>query len=255
MFVFIAVVPLLLFSLFRWSVVGHLGLVSFGGINVSAITTQMLTRDLITELSSDVQPLARHILDRLDQHEKIGLHPVCYRSNWRPLSRYDAFEICYSYIAWDINYRAAMTLYDRDFVKANTGLTSLAKTIILAKPMEYIVLLSKSIVTGISRIVRGEPIALILGGLLLFTKFIQLCTRNSKTLDSLSIEYSFCFNRELSAMIFLAVSFFMAALLLVILVEPPIQRYVNGASVFIPSVLALGIFSVVVDIRRIFQQR
>ena len=58
----IAIVPFLLFCFLRWVVVGHFGLVSFGGMNIIGIAGQFLTEDMIPKLPETVQPLAVRVL-------------------------------------------------------------------------------------------------------------------------------------------------------------------------------------------------
>ena len=53
-----SLLPFLAWSALRWFVVGHFGLVSFGGYNIIGIAGQFLQKDSTTQLSTDIRPLA-----------------------------------------------------------------------------------------------------------------------------------------------------------------------------------------------------
>lgn len=71
----IAFLPFLAFCLLRLAVVGHFGLVSFGGWNIAGLTVELLDRPLIdSQVPEDLRAAALEMLDaRREVHRRRGL--------------------------------------------------------------------------------------------------------------------------------------------------------------------------------------
>ncbi|MDY7092555.1 MAG: hypothetical protein SX243_06220 [Acidobacteriota bacterium] len=69
------VLPFLAYSSLRWAVMGHFGLVSFGGYNLAGVVTPLLDEELIAELPEEDQELGRLVLEK---RREIGLETVSW---------------------------------------------------------------------------------------------------------------------------------------------------------------------------------
>ncbi len=91
--------PWIAFSTLRLVTVGHFGLVSFGGTNLSAISTFLVDERAITALPDDVRPTARTILKR---RERNGWPQLTWGAD---VERY--FFKRYNLSLWKVAYRSA----------------------------------------------------------------------------------------------------------------------------------------------------
>jgi uncharacterized membrane protein len=82
-------------------------------------------------------------------------------------------------------------------------------------------------------------------GILFFISTVSivnnLLSRRNTMVKFLSVPLSY----KLSAMVFIGMTFYLSGLVLVILVEPPIARYMLAVLVFIPSIFSLSILMLV----------
>lgn len=101
----LAFVPLLSFCLLRLIVVGHFGLVSFGGFNLVGIAASLLSKSTVAGLPADLRPLAQTILE---QRTERGLKPVQERRVDRfPGARQKHWYREFDPNVWQISGRAA----------------------------------------------------------------------------------------------------------------------------------------------------
>jgi hypothetical protein len=217
------VAPLLLFCGLRWTVVGHFGLVSFGGYNFIGITGQLLTPELSEDLPAHLQPLARSILQRSETAS----------SGKRP-GYFDIIEN-YNHTIWHVTAPAAQEQYGDDAVLVNERLTEISWQIIRLRPEAYIRWLLPAAKDGVAQLFEyaflDRPGLILLAGLILCQ--IVLIARRRRQQEAAAIprrDYFF----ELHASLLIALAFAAAKLALVILVEPPIHRYVAAAAIFLP---------------------
>ena len=69
----LAFAPFLLWCGLRWAMVGHFGLVSFGGANIIGITASMVTPEAVLLLPAEHRPFARALIK---ERERQGLAPL-----------------------------------------------------------------------------------------------------------------------------------------------------------------------------------
>jgi hypothetical protein len=223
--------PLLAFCVFRWSVVGHFGLVSFDGYNWIGVAGQLLDEDLLPELSPEVRPLAREILKRR------AVFPA-----WEAPVNYFAMERNYNSLLYQITVPAAADLYDGDLVQMNDQMTALAMETLALRPREYLRWLAWSGRDGLRSVlilfITDKGTRLCLLALLLMQAAVM--RRYGKT-GRLPAPWppSEQRYREVNTLVWLAIGYGAPKLLLVMAVQVPNHRYVSAAMIFTPTVAAV----------------
>lgn len=231
--------PFVAFCTLRWQLVGHWGLVSFGGFNVTGITTQFLDDELAEELPDSLRPVAREVLRRRAL------------SAFRPPADFWTMEAQFNTMVWSVSHPAAVALHGEDPVAVNRELTRLAHETIRRRPRDYarwLVGNAKHALKQIQFLCLLDPGGESLFAILLLTHLAMLCIgprpriRNGEdphsatrmTTPDAVIRY-----RERHLLFWTALTFAAAKSTLVILVEPAIDRYMTGAITFLPSALAV----------------
>ena len=130
-------IPFALFCSLRWMVVGHWGLVSFGGYNIIGIAGQFLDPALVEALPPDLQPLGQAIVDR-----RVELGIVDYRAelglDWQQAD-YQAMELRFNSVVWQAAVPAAREMHGTDNATAiNRDLSRLSREIIRRRPGAYL---------------------------------------------------------------------------------------------------------------------
>lgn len=241
-----SIVPLLLFCFLRLVIVGHFGLVSFGGQNTVGIAVEMLSPEAIDQLPVRDRPLA------------LVLHRA--RVAW-PTPRFlttqgvpdDWNDAAIQYAA-NIN-RIARTMQAKfpspdageDNVGQDKALSHMSTGVFRARPDLYAAWLMAAALEGAK--VATE---LLLGGggdegfglgrpaslgilLVLIALMISSWLLERRAFGEGSRPH---YARAVTVVLFLASLFFLLNMLLVILVEPPIARYVQAAAFLLPCVAA-----------------
>jgi hypothetical protein len=222
-----SIIPFLAWCTFRWAWVGHFGLVSFGGYNIVGIAGQLLERDTLPFLSADVQPLAEEILKRRD-----GL------KDW-PLQRdYESMETQFNRSVWEIAVPVASSLYGDDSRLMNYQMAKLSSEILLQDPKAYLRWLAwstkRAIRTSVEITLRN-PIVMLSIPLMLCAFAIRWRRKSLGVELARSIDFAY----EFQWIVWTAIGFAVCKLGLVILVEPPIDRYCAPATIFLPSILVM----------------
>jgi hypothetical protein len=246
-----AALPYLAFATLRWVKVGHFGLVSFGGTNLSAAAACFLDHDLVRELPEDSRLAARKAL------------AARRRAGFQPLRRGDDtakwFEEQYNENLWRIMRPGARALLDRerrrareatavgeepprldprpDQVVINARLGELSEQIILRRPGLYLQWVRDSFGFGLRQlgdrpwvfwpatlIVLALPVSWVIGA-------------RSRRTDGGGRSDVRPFGLFL-----VGVLYFVANLLLLALVTFPFARYFAGAVLLLPSVLCVELF-------------
>ena len=226
-----ALLPFLLFCAARWFVTGHFGLVSFGGYNLIGISGQLLHPGLVNQLPESTQSLAREILARRP------LHP-----RWREPEDGAAMEELYNVTVWEISVPAARELYGDQPVEVNQALGHLAREIIQLRPLAYARWLVWAGRTGVRRVLSlliidpGTRLCLIAAALLEGIVLVRRWRYGVLPPPFLPTNQAFV---ETHVLLWLALTFAATKLLLVILVETPLERYLASAIVFAPPLIGV----------------
>ena len=221
-----SLVPFLGWCTLRWFVVGHFGLVSFGGYNIIGIAGQLLKPDWANQLTSDVQPLAYEVLKRRD-----------LQRDWPEDASYDNMESHFNAMVWDIAVPAASELYESDSRVMNRQMANLSGQILMGHPRSYATWLwmavKRAIRTSIELTLRNPIVAISIPMLMVAFAVGWRNGNSSRGCEALKCE------REFQTIVWMALGYAMCKLGLVILVEPPIDRYCAPAAVFIPSIFVM----------------
>ena len=222
-----SVLPFLAWSTMRWFLVGHFGLVSFGGYNIVGIAGQLLERESIPYLNEETRTLAANILTRREAQK-----------NWPQQRDYDSMESHFNETVWEIAVPAASQLYDSDSRMMNLQMAKLSSQILLHEPKAYglwLVWAAKRAVRSSAEIVLRNPVVMISIPLMLWA----FAVRWRRQLLGIRLTQAFDHSCEFQLMVWTAFGFALCKLGLVILVEPPIDRYCAPATLFFPSILAM----------------
>jgi hypothetical protein len=236
-----AAVPLLVFCGLRFLVVGHFGLVSFGGYNVIGIAGQLLDAETIDQLPEQVRPLANTILER--EQELPG---------WKQPPGY--YDICdnYAAVVWEVSVPAAQSHFGNNDMLVNERLGELSREIILARPKAYVRWLLPAMKIGMTQVFEFSFLdwpGLVMLAALIVCQFLKASGhRRGVLVRSADAAYVF----EYHATLLIAVTFALAKLTLVILVEPPFFRYMGPAAIFFPMWLAVALLD---RLSRLLQER
>lgn len=227
---FCSTIPFLAWCSLRWFLVGHFGLVSFGGYNVVGIAGQMLRREEVEKLSAEIQPLATAILNSRDQ-----------RVDWSTRMTYSVYEIQYNPMVWQIAVPAAEKIYDADSRRVNLALAQLSREVIALRPVRYGIWLGHAAKRALTQTVHlslVNPVS-VCSVCLIVLFFGASWLKSRRNLQQPQV---FRYVVEYQTIVWLGIGFAICATTLVILVETPLARYCAPAAVFLPSVLSMGVF-------------
>jgi hypothetical protein len=222
--------PFLAYCTLRWVVVGHFGLVSFGGLNLIGVVGQFLEADDAAALPADLQPVAQKMLDRRDELPE-----------YEPPTSYAAMERQFNPTVWTLAAPAAEESVGEDSLAVNGLVSRLARELLERHPREYtrwLVWNAKHACLELAQIVLLDRGTLLILALSLLGQLRSLlrpaglaCVGDGPPTDTRRI--------ELHALFWLAIGFAAAKTLLVLLVEPTIGRYMISAGPLLPPVLAV----------------
>ena len=240
--------PFVAFCTIRWAVVGHWGLVSFGGYNTVGVAGQFLDEELVDELPNDVRLLATEILRRRAADK-----------NWTAPSNFIAMEQMYNPMVWGVAVPAARQLYANNPVLVNQNLGRLSTSIIQRRPILYMRWLRWNVIHAFKQVVLLSitdlgtmftgALYLLTHGIVFFrwrrTAFEPGSTESDGTIKSprkTSTDWTMetdagVQHLESHLLFWTAISFAAFKVLLVILVEPANGRYMTGAMPLIPAAL------------------
>ena len=241
----ISIVPFLAFSGLRLGVVGHFGVVSFGGTTLIGIASQLLTEDMVKDLPADSQPLAVAILERRNAMETIPLPSYLAPGNrydlvWvylAPGTRYDHVWMSkrYNIYIWDLSLPVARELYGDDPVRSDTELMKLSLGVIRSAPQRYARWFFGATIRGLTemtwRDLRFVGLLVVLG-----------CVHMARVLRNREAMPGAAHSLELNSMLLVGCGFALAKLLLVALVAPTVGRYMAASGIFLPGILIVAIW-------------
>lgn len=226
--------PFVCYSLLRLVIVGHFGLVSFGGYNFVGIVGQFLKPESVSQLSDELQPLAQAML------EQRGL-----LAEWEPPLDFYAMERMYNLTVWQLAVPAAEDVQGDASVDVNTTLARLGKELLLMSPRQYVQWLCWNgwhAVVQIVTLTALDRATVVLLLLLLLAHLVELVRgpardrSETRAITGSDNQRSFV---DLHLIFWTSLAFAIAKALLVVLVEPANDRYMAGAMVLLPGALAL----------------
>ncbi len=219
--------PLVGFCLLRLVVVGHFGLVSFGGYNTVGIAAELLDPMLAAELPASLRPLAQEIL-----HEREARQMPSAVADGNVNIR--QWTENYNVSIWQIAYPAAVRLYGRDPVTINRMLTRLSHEVLWAKKALYLRFVRYNLGESLGALVASNRVlkACLLLAVSLFVLRAILTPRADAAVTlspGLPVE----------VLAWVGLTFAAANVLLIVLVETMVDRYAQAAGQFLPAVFSL----------------
>lgn len=235
-----SVVPFLAWCTLRFVLVGHFGLVSFGGYNIVGITGQLLRAEHVPHLSKPSRELAERILVERSQ-----------RTDWDSSGAFDRVSQQFNPMVWEIAVPIASELEGGEAKKINASLSRFSREVLMVAPKEYCIWLLRAIkhaTIELARSVGGNAVVWIATVVFAYwwcIDWLQMKQRAkpvNEARDREAKEWLFAARalermREVQAIVWLAVGWSFGKMLLVILVEPPNERYAGPASLFLASAL------------------
>lgn len=230
-----AVGPFLAWATLRLLIAGHWGLVSFGGYNIAGVAVQFVDEEFAEAAPADLQPLCRRILDARARLDGV-----------RAPDSFDAMEAMFNPSVWQIAVPAARELTDDDPVATNRLLSRLSLQVIRHDPGRYVQWLiwngnhARQEVTRLVAFDKGTVFLLVL----VFVVYLRDLLRRGRTggqSPQPDGEWGTVpgDRRESHMLFWLGTGFLGAKVLLVILVEPAMSRYMIGAGSLIPALFAV----------------
>ena len=238
--------PLFLFCLLRLAIVGHFGLVSFGGQNTIGISIEMLDSESVARLPAEDRPLAQilargreawpapRFLTRRGTGENWIQNAETYAANVNRIGR--ALQAKFPTSGGETGNVALDRAFSRISLHTFQAewplyLTWLAGAGAESFRMALYLLLGGGGAEGFG---IGPGYSLILA-LALMALVLLAWPLERRAFGEGSRPH---FSRAVTVLLFISGTFFLASMALVILVEPPIARYVEAAAFLLPCVAA-----------------
>ncbi len=232
------VIPFVLFCSLRWALVGHWGLVSFGGYNLFGVVGQFLDEDSAATLPADLQPLAREMLKKRAQW-----------ANYEPPVNFLAMEQMYNPTVWEMAVPTIRERHEDKNVRVNHELSQLSRELLKRHFRQYCQWLLWNSVHAFKVIFllvltdHGTGLlCLVFGGLQAWSLWRgpHLCLpKPAIRTDTSNTDITAVRFLEWHLLLWTAIAFVSAKGLLVILVEPANERYMTGAMPLLPAALAV----------------
>ncbi len=239
------ILPYLAFASLRWVRVGHFGLVSFGGYNLSGLAACLLDRELVGELEPSHREIGRYVLRRREHR------------HWKPYrlgeGSIEWFEQ-YTQNIWPFTMQAAIVQVQREKraaaargeqlerhlrVAINDKLQGFSKAVIRRRPRQYLEWVWNANLYG-WRQLAASPWVVWPGGLLALSVAGTAALRRSGA----GAAAHFRAWPEVVALLLLGCTFFLSYLLLISLISFPFQRYYFGTVLLLPSALCVTLAAV-----------
>jgi hypothetical protein len=245
----VAIVPFIAWCTLRWMLVGHFGLVSFGGYNIVGITGQLVAPEHLQRLTARSQDLGERILAERTK-----------RTDWNTSGAFDSVTQQFNPMVWEIAVPIASELEGGEPKRINARLSQFSREILLASPKEYGIWLLRAMKHAAIELIRSlgsNPlvwIAIAWMGWFWCTDWLSMKRRSElfphpqrnesdgEHDATVAIERM----RAAQTIVWLSIGWSVGKMMLVILVEPPNDRYAGPASLF----LASAVVTVISQIRR-----
>ena len=222
----LTLLPLLAFAGLRWGVVGHFGLVSFGGYNLAGMAACFTDPGLAAELEPPIGETARRT------------YGARLRRGWQPMTGDDDpadFFPQYSDSIWDVAVQVMKAqLSDEgapqiDVVAINQRLTEFGRAVVAARPRLYLRWIGAAMLYGLAQL-DDDPWVLWPAALVALSLPFTWRRRSGES------------SRPFVAVMALGPVYFAAYLVLVSLVSFPFARYHASTTLLLPSSLTLALY-------------
>jgi hypothetical protein len=247
----LAVLPYIGFCLFRWCLVGHFGLVSFGGMNLIGVAGQFLNEETIVGVPAHLQPWAHKVLEiratSEDWPRDHAKERLCFR---------DA-EPLYNIVI----YRQFLPAYkslpeaEHSYKDASRKCSELSLSLIKVRPHLYACWVGDAFRTGLFRLPALswypplQTVTLYLLTILGYFGLVRLIQRSRLRRIRTGEQHTEGFWFISSCLVLTATSFALCKLLLICLVEAPIARYLDAVYLFVPTLTGLLAYGAAMSIR------
>ncbi|MBI5395380.1 MAG: ankyrin repeat domain-containing protein [Verrucomicrobia bacterium] len=227
--------PFVLFGALRGVAVGHFGSVSAGGANAIGIAAEMLDAEVCKSLPHHLRPTALRALQERDAADL----PRAITRRGADLSQPDAWYV-HNVIHIGLPL-AAKFCGTNKMLAVNQRLSALSGAVFRLRAGDYASWIARVFAFDLAKLARQWGLA-VAGLVVLFAGACGwMAVRRRGEAGTLTARFDF---RELAIITLAGLGFYAASLLLVAIVEFPVSRYTQAARVFIPSILAMGFFSV-----------
>jgi hypothetical protein len=230
----ILTVPFLLYCATRYVVVGHFGLVSFGGLSTSGLATELLDDRMVhDELPSEVRTLATEIYRR---RQTMGMKNAFYSGTFVDLYQYDRN---FSINEWSIALPAATEIYGENQRLVNDKLGEFARAVISRRKALVLLWAAETYPRSVLKLLAKSWVMILLVPLVLLMHVVRRYLSSAPAGGRLpDVE------RNLLVMFsLLATMFFFADLTVIVLSGVYAEsRFVITGAVLVPCPLALLLF-------------
>lgn len=244
MYALVTSIPFLTFCGLRWGLVGHFGLVSFGGYNLIGVVGQYLDQPSVDGMPNQLRPVAAAMLDRLSQ-----------QPHRESPTEFLAMERMYNPTIWEAAVPAVKQVHGEDPLIVNRVLSQLSGALLKQHPRKYAQWLVWNAIHAVKQSVRlittdsGCRLVVVILVIALAVSLVQGPAFPVPSEDLVTSARNGEFanraegNRflELHLLFWTALAFAVAKGALVILVEPANDRYMSAAVLLLPS--AIGTFA------------
>jgi hypothetical protein len=226
-------IPFLAMSSIRFAAVRDFNIVSFGGFQMAGMAGLMLSPELIERMPSDVQPLAKQILERRTRAEERGeviatpLNSTGQRSFVSAaLGYYDLYARTYDTLLYG---EIAKLQGNEDWVSWNKKLMRFSIATVLAAPDRYVAWLVGGTSRAVGRLfVTNLPFMLGLIGLI--AVYCLSLWRGAVRPAPSSIQ-----GLDIHVILLLTLVYTVAAGALMVIVTFPAARYLDSAGLLLPA--------------------
>ncbi|MGA2798634.1 MAG: hypothetical protein ABSE63_13715 [Thermoguttaceae bacterium] len=227
--------PFVLYCAMRWHLVGHFGLVAFGGVSASGLATELLDAQILEGgLPAEIQPLAEQIYRA---RQEAGMKNAFYSGKLVNLYLYDRN---YGDNTFRIAVPISQRMYGKDSVLANERLTEFSHAVISQRKGLVLLWAAETYPRSVLKLVAKSWVMILMIPLVLVVHGMRRYWFRRQS----ECEAGGANRRLLVLFSLLAVSMFLANLTLVIMSGVYADsRYVVAGAVLVPCPLAYVLFS------------
>ncbi|MUM78597.1 hypothetical protein GKC30_13235 [Pseudodesulfovibrio sp. F-1] len=220
------VLPFVLFCGMRYVVVNHFGLVSFGGHNIVRIAGNFLDRDTAEAMPEDIRPYARAAADNLSNAG--ALVPP-----WATAE--EVYMHIYQHYSYTVANMGGEMGYCRGGKECNELFNKLARAVLLEHPGMYVRWVWGAFLDSAKQFtLLGRWKFPLITGFFLSLAFLAASAWQARNRISMGKAIlSSGFVPALCLIVFSGLSYFLLGLANIILVEPPLPRYLTGVRALI----------------------